>query len=243
MKRIISRSEQGKPLLSTALLFTLLASYLCASQASAEGGDHHRAYLDALDTVTAVEARIGEEMTRISNGSVAHYDFLQHEHIELLRHARALRHPPTDVSAAERDAVLAQADALLMVAETLELVIADFLRAQALLGSAVSNTLDLIATQANQGLSDTELTRLRQLDEAAREFRTDNSAATREALDAAFDRVASLEIGQTWHRELSVQRVLIRNNAAEADAGLAKLARAGVGASAKELRGVYVAAH
>jgi len=225
------------------LFFTLLASCLCASQALAETGDHHRAYLDALDTVLAAEARIGEEMARVSNGTVAHYDFLQHEHIELLRHARALRHPPTDMSAAERDSVLAQADMLVMAAESLELVIADFLRAQALLGSALSNTLDLIATQANQGLSDVALAHLQQLAVAAKEFRTDNSTATREALDAAFDRVASLEIGQTWLGELSVQRELIRNNAAEADAGLAKLARAGVEASAKELRGVYVAAH
>jgi hypothetical protein len=239
MIRSISKSRQSRAWFLPALLFTFLSTYLLASQASAETGDHHQAYLDALDTVMAAEARIGGEMIRISNGEVAHYDFLQHEHIELLRHACALRHPPTGMLASERDSVLAQADALLIAAESLELVIADFLRAEALISNAVSNTLDLIATQPSQSLTNAELSHLQQLALAAGEFRRDNTIETREVLDAAFEKVASLEIAQTWLGELSAQRDLIRINSAEAAAGLGKLERVGVELLAVELRSAY----
>lgn len=241
MKRIVSEPGQGRAWMAPVLLFTLLSTYLCASQASAETGDHHQAYLEALDTVTAAEARLDREMARISNATVSHYDFLQHEHIELLRHASALRHPPTGLSASARDNVLAQADALLMAAESLELVIADFLRAEAMLSSALFNTLDLLATQSGQGLTDAERNQLQRLANAAREFRRDNTAETRESLLGAYDGVESLGMAQTWQTELLVQRDLIRDNVAEAAAGPNKLARAGITSLAEELRAAYVA--
>lgn len=246
MNRLASKSKQSRAWLLPAFLLTFLSTFLStfllASQASAETGDHHQAYLDALDTVMAAETRIGGEMTRIGNGAVAHYDFLQHEHIELLRHASALRHPPTRMSASERDSVIARADALLMAAESLELVIADFLRAEALLSSAVSNTLDLLATQPSQRLTNADLNHLQQLAHAARKFRTDNTSETREVLYAAFDKAASLDIEQTWQSELSVQRYLIRNNATEAVAGVSKLAMAEITSLAEVLRVTYLAA-
>jgi hypothetical protein len=242
MNRLVFESKQSRAWLLPVFLLSFLSTFLPASQASAETGDHHQAYLDALDTVMEAETRIGGEMARISNGAVAHYDFLQHEHIELLRHANALRHPPIRMSASDRDIVIARADALLMAAESLELVIADFLRAEALLSSAVSNTLDLLSTQPSQRPTNAELNHLRQLTHAAREFRTDNTSETREVLYAAFDKVASLDIEQTWQSALSVQRHLIRNNSTEAVSGISKLAMAGTKSLAEELRVTYIAA-
>jgi len=242
MNRLVSESRQSRAWLLPAVLFTFLSTYLLASQASAETGDHHQAYLDALDTVMTAQTRIDGEMTRISNGTVAHYDFLQHEHIELLRHASALRHPPTQMSASARDSVIAHADALLMAAESLELVIADYLRAEAQLSGAVSNTLDLLAAQSDQGLANSELSHLQELAHAATDFRRGNTAETREVLYAAFDKVASLDIGQTWQNELSVQGYLVRNNSAEAASGPSKLAMAGITPLAEQLREAYLAA-
>lgn len=237
MNRSVFDSRQHRGWLLTAFLST----FLFASQALAETVSHHQAYLSALDTVIAAETRIGSEMTRISSGTVAHYDFLQHEHIELLRHASALRHPPTRMSASERDSVIARADALLMSAESLELVIADFLRAEALLSSAVSNTLDLLATQPKQKPTNADLNTLQQLAHAAREFNSDNTSATQGVLYAAFDKVASLDIAQKWQNELSVQRHLIRNNATVAGAGLSKLAVAELTSLAEVLQATYLA--
>ncbi|MBT8145404.1 MAG: hypothetical protein KJN90_01045, partial [Gammaproteobacteria bacterium] len=228
MNRIVFASRQRRALLLPSLLLAFLSAFLLASQTLAETGDHHQAYLDALDIVTAAESRIGGEMTRISNGTVAHFDFLQHEHIELLRHARALHHPPTWMSAGTRDIIISQADSLLTSAESLELVIADFLRAQALLNNAVSNTLDLLATQPNPRLSNTDLDTLQQLAHAAGLFRTHNTSETREVLYAAFDKVASLDIDQTWQNELSVQKHLIRSNATEPAAAIGRLAESDV---------------
>lgn len=242
MNHSVFRSRQSRAWLLPTLLITFLSTYLFASQASAETGDHHQAYLDALNTVVAAEARIQGEMTRISSGTVAHYDFLQHEHIELLRHASALRHPPVAMSAYERDSVIARADVLLMAAESLELVIADYLRAEAQLSSAVSNTLDLLATQADPGSTDADFIHLQTLADAAREFRSNNTPETQEALHAAFDRVASLDIEQVWQSALSVQRYQIRNNAMEAASASNKLAMLGITSLAEELRATYLAA-
>jgi len=242
MNRLVSESRPSRSWLLQALLFTFLASYLFATQAFAEIGGHHQAYLDALDTVTTAQTRIDGEMMRISNGTVAHYDFLQHEHIELLRHARALRHPPTQVSASARDSVIAYADSLLMAAESLELVIADYLRAEAQLSSAVSNTLNLLAIQSEQSSTKSDFNLLQGLAHAAKEFRRENTSETREVLQAAFDKVESLDVERTWQRELSVQGYLIRNNSTEAATGRSKLAMAGIPSIAEQLRMTYIAA-
>ena len=58
---------------------------------------HQQEYVAALDRVTAAPTRIAEEMQRIRSEKVAHYDFLQYEHIEMLRHARALSYPPANL--------------------------------------------------------------------------------------------------------------------------------------------------
>lgn len=238
MNRLVPEFNQSR----AWLLLALLSIYLFASQASAETGEHHQVYLDALNTVMVAQARIEGEMTRISNGTVAHYDFLQHEHIELLRHARALRHPPTEISASERDSVIARADALLRAAESLELVIADYLRAEAQLSSAVSNTLDLLALQSGQSEVVADLNSLQELADAAKGFRRENTAQTRDALHAAFDRVASLDIEPAWQRALAVQRTQIRNNSSEVATAPGKLAMAGITSLAEELRETYLAA-
>lgn len=233
----VSNSRTGWMLPACLLVF--LSAFLFAGHTSAETGDHHKAYLDALDKVLVAESRIAGEMSRISNGTVAHYDFLQHEHIELLRHARALRHPPNRLSASERDNMIAQADTLLTAAESLELVIADFLRAQALLRSAISNTLDLVAKQPAQGLVTADLDHQQQLASAARAFQADNTPETHAVLDSAYDRVLSLKIDSVRHGELSVQQHLIRSNATEPAAAMGRLAKSAVTPLAEVLQATY----
>lgn len=233
----VSEPKKSRTWLFPALLSVFLSTYLLASQASAETGNHHQEYLDALSTVINAETRIDAEMARISNGSVAHYDFLQHQHIELLRHAKALHHPPTGMSSSDRDGVLAQADALLIAAESIELVIADYLRAEAQLSSALSNTLDLLATHPS---ADTNY--LQGLADAVGEFRKDNTSQTRDVLYAAFDRVASLDSGQEWQDALSIQASMIRSNSTEAASAPSKLAMTGIASLAEELRASYIAA-
>lgn len=238
MNRLVPESNWSK----VWLLLALLSTYLLVGQASAETGDHHQAYIDALNKVMVAQTRIDGEMTRISNGAVAHFDFLQHEHIELLRHARALRHPPTGMSASERDSIIAQADVLLRAAESLELVIADFLRAEAQLSSAASNTLDLLATQADQDIASAYRSHLQVLADAIKKFRRENTPEARDVLYAAFDSVASLDIERAWQSALSVQRMQIRNNSSEAATAASKLAMAGIVSLAEELQATYVAA-
>lgn len=105
---------------------------------------HQQEYSMAQELAAAAPARIAEEMRRIHSGQVQHYDFLQYEHIEMLRHARALSFPPANLELEQREAVLLQAEERQQSAEGYELIISDFLRSQAVASSARSNFQDLL---------------------------------------------------------------------------------------------------
>ena len=105
---------------------------------------HENEYAAALEIASSAPARIEREMQRIRSGEVAHYDFLQYEHFEMLRHARALSVPPLGIQTGQRANLLMQATQLQQHAEELELTIADFLRAHAVASGAKSNYQDLL---------------------------------------------------------------------------------------------------
>ncbi len=131
--------------LKAAVLGALLLSPFVQAQ---QGGEHQRDYLAAIDKVAQAESRLLAEMQRIESGQVAHYDFLQFEHIEMIRHARALAWPPAGLEESARAQVATQAQQALDEALALEWVLADYLRAVAQVRSASANTLDLLANDA-----------------------------------------------------------------------------------------------
>lgn len=92
---------------------------------------YSQAYAAALALTRSAPERIRMEIERIRTGDVAHYDFLQYEHFEMLRHARALSIPPANIDAEERAELLSQAAEWKQTAELYELMIDDFLCAQA----------------------------------------------------------------------------------------------------------------
>lgn len=132
------------------LVLTLLTCCTLISIANASDDKHRREYDEALDIAMNSESRIIIEMKRIRSGTVAHYDFLQFAHIELLRHAKALTFPPVTVSSADRELIKRQAKELVTRSEDLEWVIADYLRAFAQVNSATHNTLDILNTLTAQ---------------------------------------------------------------------------------------------
>ena len=105
---------------------------------------HQEEYEAAVNHAADAPTRIFEEMQRIRSGEVAHYDFLQYEHIEMLRHARALSFPPANLEPEQREAMLSQASHLQQTAEQYELIIANFLRTHAVASSAKSGYVDLL---------------------------------------------------------------------------------------------------
>lgn len=107
-------------------------------------GEHAREYAAALQLAASAPWRIEAEMRRIRSGEVAHFDFLQFEHLEMLRHARALKHPPASFEPSRREAALESAAYWQERANRYELSIADFLRAQAVVSSASANYRDLL---------------------------------------------------------------------------------------------------
>lgn len=105
---------------------------------------HGEEYAQALIKTAAGPVRITEEMKRIRSGQVAHYDFLQYEHIEMLRHARALSFPPASLESDQRQSMLQQATQWQQSADEYETIIADFLRREAVARGAKANYQDLV---------------------------------------------------------------------------------------------------
>ncbi|MBC54589.1 MAG: hypothetical protein CMQ34_12225 [Gammaproteobacteria bacterium] len=95
-------------------------------------GSHADDYDTAIAAAASAQEKLLAEMARIDVGDVAHYDFLQFEHLELLRHARALHHPPAALDDATRAQLTSTAQHLLTQTNDLEWVISDFLRAHAM---------------------------------------------------------------------------------------------------------------
>lgn len=209
MKNLTSRNALPR-LLSLALGLT--SGLLVHSALAQTGGSHQQDYLEALDKVEQGEARILAELDRIQQGNVAHYDFLQFENIELVRHSRALAYPPADLPQRQREDIIQQADALLGSANALEWIIADYLRAFALVRSASANTLDIAVTL--QASAEEPLAKaLTALEARMLTFAVSGYADDETALHAAFTEVLpALPHGQA-RRELSVQQTLIRDNA------------------------------
>lgn len=191
--------KSTQTLASLALIVAAWPSVVLAERNT----EHEQAYRSALETVQQAPARIADAMTQVQSGTVAHYDFLQFEHIELVRHARALAWPPGDLAAADKQALKQEAGALLDSANELEWVISDFLRAMAQARSASSNTLDIAAQQReNSGSSAAWQT----LEVQSLLFMSDAYQGDWPALAAAYDTVLGGDLPEQTRRELSFQK-------------------------------------
>lgn len=103
---------------------------------------HTTAYTTTHAALLPLRARLLAAAEAIDAGQVAHFDFLQAEHLELIRHARALQHPPTEFDAARRACLQTGASRVLQEVMLLELPIADFLQARAMLGVLEAHEAD-----------------------------------------------------------------------------------------------------
>jgi len=172
---------------------------------------HQTEYAAALNRTAEAPARITEEMQRIRSGQVAHYDFLQYEHIEMLRHARALSFPPVNLEAEQRDVMLSQAAEWQQSAEQYELIIADFLRTQAVAGSAKANYLDLLqilSVEADEEI----LSLLVRAEQSALTFYTQPGSETQLEFEGAVRALQGVNLNPQHLEELQLQvRLLLEN--------------------------------
>lgn len=196
--------------------------------------EHEQAYRSALETVQQAPARIADAMAQVQSGEVAHYDFLQFEHIELVRHAQALAWPPGDFAAADKQALKQEAGALLDSANELEWIISDFLRAMAQARSASSNTLDIAAQQeSNAAWQALEIQSLLFMSDA---YQGDGSA-----LAAAYDTVLGGDLSEQTRRELSFQKEQLARAVPQLQQQRDALAASDVAAHADTLDKLYQA--
>lgn len=179
-----------------------VASTLPDSSALAE--QHQQAYAEARARVAAAPLRIAEEMQRIRSGRVAHYDFLQYEHIEMLRHARALSFPPATLVAGEREALLKDAAEWQESAAQYELFIADFLRNQAIVSGARANYEDLLRILSADA-DEKQSLRLIQARQSLLAYYDEPAAETRADLERATDELNDINLNSQRLDELQLQ--------------------------------------
>lgn len=216
----------------------LFLALLGSAQATAAGDTHEAAYAEALQRLQVAPDRLLTEMQRIDAGEVAHFDFLQHEHIELLRDSKALAFPPASLPQDKREALNKQAAAVLRMATELEWTLADFLRGQAAVNAAVSSTVDIVR-QASNDTEPTTRSALNSLSQRAIAFRQAGDDNTRQALFEAYDDVTSLALNPQHLNELSAQKSLIRNNVAGIEQGLTELRTTQLRQASKRLIELY----
>jgi len=223
-----------------SILLILVAVF--ASPNYAETKTHAAAYEDALAKVGSGQAKLITEMERINSGQVAHFDFLQFEHLEILRFASALHYPPASLNEGQRIAIQEQADQLLVSAEALEWNIADFLRSRALLSSALSNILDIVSLAQLEAQS-TSAASFQELTKAAGLFQNVQDASSLQRLSAALDKtIADLE-SASYRRELTAQKKLIVDNAAGPQHALAQVKAGALTFEAGLIAELYVQAN
>jgi len=172
---------------------------------------HLDEYQVALIQTEEAPARITREMQRIRSGEVAHYDFLQYEHIEMLRHARALSFPPAGIEAREREAMLSQAAQWQQTAEEYEFVIADFLRGHAVASSAKANYQDLLRILSDQADEKT-LSVMAQAEQSALTYYAQPDAKTQRELENATSALLNLGLNDERLVELQLQLRLMVDN-------------------------------
>lgn len=102
-------------------------------QGGATEASHEDAWRQSLERIGQAWKRLQDEARRVRDDQVEHYDFLQFQHREMIRHARALAHIPSGWPAGLRSALATETQHLLVAVNELETVISDFLRAEAAL--------------------------------------------------------------------------------------------------------------
>ncbi len=223
-------------ILSTGLLFFLALNTF--NLASAETGSHKTAYAEALHRVVTAQDKLLGEMRKIQSGEVAHYDFLQHAHIELLRDARGLRHSPASLPAVKRSALQEQAAQVLQLASAMEWTLADFLRSHAQISGALNSTADL-AQLAGAGAPQTTQTALAGLGNAAQTYRQQTSSSALAALLGSFETALDLPMNEQYRGELTRQRNLIAENVEPRQHAINAIGTSGLSFAASQLIGLY----
>ncbi len=173
---------------------------------------HHEAYADSADRVSKAADRINAEIQRIRSGEVAHYDFLQFEHIEMLRHARALSFPPANLEPEQRKALLASAAEWQDTAQDYELLIADFLRAQSTASAAWANYQDILRI-ISDAADEKTLVLLSQAEHSAFSFFSNPNVDTQEEFESATQALLDSKLNGQLLEELRIQLRLLTESA------------------------------
>ncbi len=120
---------------------------------------HHQAYLDGIQSIEKHFAQMQAEMLRTRFGEVKHYDYVQHNYIELQRHVNSMLSVPDFVDRETSQKLTNLANAMDQQVKDLEFTLSDFNRANSLLRNSVAYLPTLIKS-LQEANPDTETKRL-----------------------------------------------------------------------------------
>lgn len=120
---------------------------------------HHQAYLDGIQSIEKHFAQMQAEMLRTRFGEVKHYDYVQHNYIELQRHVNSMLSVPDFVDHETSQKLTNLANAMDQQVKDLEFTLSDFNRANSLLRNSVAYLPTLIKS-LQEANPDTETKRL-----------------------------------------------------------------------------------
>ncbi|HHT00154.1 MAG TPA: hypothetical protein ENK73_04775 [Thiomicrospira sp.] len=98
--------------------------------------NHHQAYQEAFSSLENHFLRLSENSYKISQGGVAHYDFIQANLVKLKRVANALVFTPDYLDEKTQMQLQAKAEEIIAAAETLDNQIVEFMRVNSLLNNS-----------------------------------------------------------------------------------------------------------
>lgn len=150
--------------------------------------EHALAFRNILDSAERTPKRIEEELEKLVSGQVAHFDFIQFQHLELIRYSRALIHPPSSLPASQQTRLSDEAEILNKQVMALELNISDFIQAYTL-----TQTLENLPRQG----SDVTLLSNQEVESRLSAARRQLQRAQSEIKTLTQDQVAQIELLQS----------------------------------------------
>lgn len=93
-----------------------------------DASQHLDIYRTVADEMEPTYQKLLHELERVLEGQVLHFDFVQFQHLELIRRARALQFPPVSLDTERQNRLAEQASALVEKIVNLEWPISDLLR-------------------------------------------------------------------------------------------------------------------
>jgi methyl-accepting chemotaxis protein len=202
---------------------------------------HHQAYLDNLQAAEKHFAQMQAEMLRSRFGEVKHYDYVQHNYIELQRNIRALSIAPDFLNTSVQQQISAPLGVLTGYSTDLELILSDFQRANSLLRNSVAYLPTYIKTLQSLAVDDSTRNLLDLLEKKALSFYIYQDAHNAQEMKQLLDAYMATEQLPHQASTLPVHIDVLLIYSKSVTEAMQKVSKLSLPTSIEKIRGIYTA--